>query len=112
MRHFLLLSLLACLSVQAALPEAEANRYVAAIYKAEGGAKTRHPYGVLSVKVASAEEARQVCFRTVQNNHSRWLRAHSKSPFVDFLADRYCPPSADPAGNARWKKNVRYFLTK
>jgi hypothetical protein len=110
MRHFLLLAL--CVHASAALPEIEANRYVDAIYRAEGGTKTRHPYGVLSVKVASAEEARQVCFRTVQNNHSRWLRAHSKSPFVDFLADRYCPPSADFAGNARWKKNVRYFLSK
>jgi hypothetical protein len=96
----------------AKLPQAEANRIVDAIYRVEGGAKAKVPFGILSVRVSSLEEARRVCYRTVQNNHDRWVRSGRRGEYLDFLADRYCPPSDDPKGNRNWKKNVRAFLSK
>jgi hypothetical protein len=85
----------------------DANRIADAIYRVEGGAKAKAPYGILSVKVANAAEARKVCLNTIRNNHTRWIRAGKPGKFLDFLADRYCPKSADPVGNRNWKKNVR-----
>jgi len=85
----------------------DANRIADAIYRVEGGAKAKAPYGILSVKVANAAEARKVCLTTIRNNHTRWIRAGKPGKFLDFLADRYCPKSADPVGNRNWKKNVR-----
>jgi hypothetical protein len=103
MKLFLFLAV-AALPLHAALPQREADRIVAAIYRAEG---PRHPYGILSVRVTSREQARRVCLRTVQNTHGRWIRAGRPGRFLDFLADRYCPPSVDPVGNANWRRNVR-----
>jgi hypothetical protein len=99
-------------ALSAKLPQAEANRIVDAIYRVEGGAKAKVPFGILSVRVSSLEEARRVCYRTVQNNHDRWVRSGRRGEYLDFLADRYCPPSDDPKGNRNWKKNVRAFLSK
>jgi len=81
-----------------------------AIYKAEGGAKTRHPYGVLSVKVRDAAEARRVCKNTISRVYRVWSDGKKAETFVNTLADVYCPPSADPVGNKNWKKNVNYYL--
>lgn len=89
------------------------NKIVDAIYIAEGGSKTKHPYGILSVKVKNAKEARKVCFNTVRNNHRRWIKAGRPGDFIDFLQKRYCPVGAenDPSGlNIHWQKNVRFYL--
>ena len=94
------------------IQEEFAGRLADAIYWAEGGPKTRWPYGITSVKVRDAAHARKVCLTTIRNNWSRWERAGRPGNFIDFLADRYCPPSADPAGNRNWKRNVRFFLTQ
>ena len=96
---------LRCLN--AALPPAEANRIADAIYRVEGGSKTKHPYGILSVKTSNP---RRVCINTIQNTHCRWLKAGRPSPFLLFLADRYCPASVDPAGNRNWKRNIKLIL--
>ena len=96
-------------SSTAPLPAHEVERIVNAIYHAEGGPKARVPYGILSVKVRSQAEARRVCANTVRNNWARWEAAGRPGPFLDFLAARYCPPSADPAGHRNWKRNVRTF---
>lgn len=98
------------LTAAAAMPASEATRYVDAIFIAEGGPRAKVPYGILSVKVAGPAEARQVCLRTVQNTHTRWVAAGKPGFFVHYLADRYCPPSADPAGNRNWKANVTRIL--
>jgi len=106
----LLLSLALFASVRcigAALPASEANRIADAIFKVEGGHKTRHPYGVLSVQTSNP---RKVCITTIQNTHNRWLKAGKPSPFILFLADRYCPPSSDPVGNRNWKRNIQHLL--
>lgn len=94
----------------AKLPEGEANKLVDAIYKIEGGAKTKFPYGIKSIDTkGDVDKARKICFNTVQNNHDRWLKAGKPGFYVDFLANRYCPESADKQGNLNWKKNVRKF---
>jgi hypothetical protein len=92
-----------------ALPKEEADRIADAIYLAEGGAKARVPYGILSLKVRSKTHARKICLNTIQNNYKRWFTSGSKDSFLDFLADRYCPPS-DSVGNRNWKRNVRAIL--
>jgi hypothetical protein len=85
---------------------------VAAIYIIEGGDNTRYPYGIKSVPVRDKAEARQVCENTVRNNLVCWERAGRPGEYLDFLADRYCPPSVDPVGNRNWKRNIRSQLRK
>ena len=82
------------------------ERMADAIYRAEGGDKARVPYGVLSVKVKDKADARRICINTIRNNITRWEKAGKPGEYIDFLANRYCPPSADPIGNRNWKKNV------
>lgn len=80
---------------------------LSAIYIAEGGSNARVPYGILSVPVENITEARQVCKNTIENNITRWHNAgQTNICYIDFLADRYCPPKADKQGNINWKKNV------
>jgi hypothetical protein len=114
MRHILTIAAL-CVTASAAnakLPPAEAQRITDAIYRVEGGAKAKAPYGILSVRVSSLEHARQIAYTTVQNNHDRWIKAGRPGEYLDFLADRYCPKSADPRGNKNWRANIRHFLGK
>ena len=96
----------------APLPEAEVNRLADAIYRAEGGSKARVPYGILSVRVANEAEARRVCERSIVNNYTRWQKAGKPGEFISFMADRWCPASADPCGNVNWKNNVRKIYGK
>lgn len=101
------LVLLAALAAQASdINPARLQKVVDAIYLAEGGAKAKVPYGILSVKVRSKEHARQVCERTVRNNWRRWEDAGRPGDFISFLGARYCPPSTDPVGHVRWVRNV------
>ena len=99
----------------AKLPEADANRLVDAIYKIEGGAKTKFAYGIKSIPIKGDTEqerlayARKICFNTVQRTHDRWVKAKKPGFYIDFLANCYCPPSADKQGNLNWKANVRKF---
>lgn len=80
-----------------------------AIYRAEGPHK---PYGILSVRCEGKKECRKVCLNTVRNTHRRWVKRGRRGNFIDFLADRYCPPSVDPVGNRNWKRNVKKILHK
>jgi len=102
-----LLFMLAGLPLLAATDDEIAN----AIYRLEGGAKAKAPYGILSMKVSSPAMARRICMTTIRNSRARWLKAGRPGDELDFLADRYCPPSADPVGNRRWKINI-HKLTK
>ena len=77
---------------------------VDAIYLAEGGAKTSHPYGVMSVKT---DNPRQVCAQSVVNNFKRW---NKQGCFIDFMADRWCPVKSDQIGNRNWKQNLKSLL--
>lgn len=96
------------LTLTPAILDAVADR----IYIVEGGAKARVPYGILAVKVKDEAEARRVCKRTIQRTFAMWVGAEHKEPFVDYLADRYCPAKADAVGNQNWKRNMRKLLEK
>ena len=83
-----------------------------AIYIAEGKEKAKSPYGILSVKVHSLEEAKKICLTSIANNWKRWEKAGRPGCYVDYLANRWCPPSCDPVGNKNWKTNVKAYLTR
>ena len=80
---------------------------LAAIFIAEGGDNAKVPYGILSVPVKDKQEARQVCINTIRNNIKRWHNKGTNGCYIDFLGDKYCPPSVDPQGNKNWKRNVK-----
>jgi len=94
------------------LSQRDVDRYVHAIYVAEGGAKAKVPYGILSVKVRDAAHARRVCGATVRNNWVRWEKAGKPGSFIAFLGARYCPPAADPVGHRNWVRNVASLLER
>jgi hypothetical protein len=77
------------------------------IYKLEGGPKTKWPYGIKSIKT---NNPKQICWNTVVNNYKRWENAGKTNNYLDFLADRYCPPKDDKIGNIRWKRNIHLML--
>ena len=88
-----------------------AQEWCNAIFWAEGGYKTNHPYGILTKYKHTSP--RQACINTVSNNHARWLSSASKLPYIAFLSNRYAPIGAknDPGGlNKNWVKNVTYYL--
>lgn len=103
----LLFLLIAFQSLAGYPPKGYAERLADAIYQAEGGSKTRYPYGVLSIQT---KDPRGVCLRSITNNWHRWEAAGKTNAFVDFMADRWCPKSADPQGNRNWKRNVRKLM--
>lgn len=77
-----------------------------AIYRQEGGDKSRHPYGVMSIKPKDKADARQIAINTAKNNYKRWQQAGEPGAYLDFLANRYVPASADPQGNVNWRANI------
>lgn len=83
-----------------------------AIYLAEGGARAKKPFGILSVPCYDYETCRVIAYNTVRNNFKRWQAAGRPGEYLDFLADKYCPPSVDPQGNRNWKRNVRAILRR
>jgi hypothetical protein len=90
---------------------------ITAIYHAEGGEKTKYPYGIRSIPCESKTACRKVCEKTIQNNRVRFARYGHKQyqDFISFLSSRYCPIGSrdDPQGlNKNWLKNVKFFLAK
>lgn len=106
----LLLILLSALCCQAEEPNYD--QIADAIYLAEGGPRAKVPYGILSVKVSNEAEARKVCLRTIRHAWIDYQIDKPKYGFIDYLGDRYCPPSVDPVGNRNWKRNVKFFLER
>ena len=89
------------------------NKLVAVIYRIEGGEKADVPYGIhIGNRRFTKEQARVICQNTCRNNYKRWKDSRSTKTYFDFLADRYCPPSADPQGNANWKRNVKAIYNR
>ena len=106
----LTLALLLLALPASALTHAEAERICMAIYRAEGGAKAKVPFGILSIKVKDYAEAKRVCINTVKANHKRWVAAGKPGDHITFLARQYCPPSTDPIGNRNWRANIKSIL--
>lgn len=83
------------------------DRLANAIYKAEGGAKTSHPYGILAKYKHTTP--RKACINTCKHAFKDW---NGKGSFIAFLGSRYCPVGAknDPMGlNKNWVGNVTRF---
>ena len=90
------------------------NKIVDSIYKAEGGAKAKKPFGILSVPCHGYESCRKICFNTVRNSEKRWIASGKPGDFIAFLGKRYCPIGAenDNGTNRFWVKNVKFFLSQ
>jgi hypothetical protein len=94
------------------LAQGDLDKIVAAIYKLEGGVKTKYPYGIKSIQTnGDVAKAKRICENTVRNNFTRWNKSGRTNEFFDFLGNVYCPKSADLQGNINWRRNIRE-LTK
>ena len=85
----------------------DVNTWANAIYKAEGGKHTRHPYGVLAHYKHTTP--RQACINTIRHQYHNWLKKGRPREFLAYLGHIYCPVGAlnDPWGlNRNWIKNV------
>jgi hypothetical protein len=83
------------------------------IYKAEGGSKTSHPYGIL--KHYKTTTPRQACLNTISHSRRHYNEVCRDIDFIQWLSLTYCPIGAknDPQNlNKNWVGNVRYFLLK
>ena len=81
-----------------------------AIYWAEGGPKTKHPYGILQKYKTTTP--RGACLNTVASAIKRYKKDTKGLDFISFLGMTYCPVGAanDPSGlNRNWIKNVKGF---
>lgn len=89
--------------------EINVEKLATAIYHAEGGAKTSHPYGILAHYKTTTP--RQACINTIK--HAQ--RDFKGGDFIAFLGSRYCPVGAknDPTGlNKNWVRNVKRLYAK
>lgn len=112
-KYLFLTSILACAAHAKDVPvlsDSYVNSFANCIYKVEGGAKARKPYGVLSVKVSNEAEARRVAINSIRNNWKRWHNAGKPDTFIVFFANRWCPKASDPIGNKNWINNARKIM--
>ena len=88
------------------------DRLANAIYKAEGGLKTKHPYGILAKYKTTTP--RQACINTIKSGLKRYKTYKGKDDFIVFLSRTYCPVGSDTDNGTcqYWSKNVKYFYTK
>lgn len=91
-------------------PIVNVERLANAIYIAEGGSKTKHPYGILAKYKHTTP--RQACINTIKSALKRYNKQGAKGDFIAFLGKTYCPVGAknDPNGlNKNWVKNVKHY---
>lgn len=104
-------SLLIALAILCACPawaEIDFNKLADAIYLAEGGKNTKHPYGILAKYKNTTP--RQACINTIKHKWRDWKAQGEKGEYLEYLASKYAPIGAknDPNGlNRNWLKNVR-----
>lgn len=84
------------------------NRLADAIYKAEGGTKTKFPYGIKSVSCKDAKECREICLKTIRNAFKRYKNEKLKISFLEYLRNKYAP-LIDSELNKNWLPNVIHF---
>ena len=105
-----IIALLICSSAHAL----EIDKLANAIYHAEGGAKTAHPYGILAKYKHTTP--RQACINTINSNLKRFKKeVFTDYEFIEFMSKSYCPIGAknDPTNlNVNWVKNVWFFYQK
>ena len=89
------------------------NRLANAIYKAEGGSRTAHPYGILAHYRHTTP--RQACINTCKTKYRQWASNSKAQSYLEYLASKYAPigVSNDIKGlNRNWLKNVSYFYSR
>jgi len=99
-----------CGMTPARAEEINVDNLATAIYYAEGGAKTNHPYGILAHYKTTTP--RQACINTIRHAQRDW---NGRGDFISFLGSRYCPVGAknDPTGlNKNWVGNVKRLYAK
>src|SRR5574343_379429 len=113
---YILIIIFMTLSLNAHALDLNIEKLADAIYSAEGGAKTKHPYGIL--KKYKTTTPRQACINTINSALKRWHKQGKKGnadDFIAFLGKTYAPIGAknDPKGlNKNWVKNVVYFYNR
>jgi len=89
------------------------DRVVSKIFFAEGGDKTRNPYGVLGFGQLTKEQARKICRNTVINSYTRWKAQSQEKDFLRFLSLSYCPLSDKrdtKSLNKNWYPNMHRLM--
>ncbi len=93
------------------VPSINTNAIADAIYVAEGGKKTRFPYGISAkksgIQTKDEADARKICINTIGHAYSDWKAKGSKGDFIDFLSLRY-----DPENHVHWAKMVKSIMAK
>ena len=111
MRNKIILSLILLLALPSVAWSFEYSddQIADAIYLAEGGAKTRFPYGIKSIDTKGNKKyARKICLNSIRNARKRWEMANKPEDFIVFMGRRYSPPHINP----NWARLVKYFLNK
>jgi hypothetical protein len=110
---YMLVSLIILLGIFVVLSTCRAEtidieRLANAIYRAEGGANTKHPYGILG---HWHKPARVICINTIKHALKDF---NGKGDFISFLGSRYCPVgcSNDNGTNRFCIKNVKYYYER
>ena len=90
------------------------QRLATAIYYAEGGARTNHPYGILTKYKTTTP--RQACINTIRNQAKRHAQHQCGLDYLSCLAKRYCPVGAENDNiyqlNRYWLGNVARLYEK
>lgn len=105
---FFLLIFLATKVFALGVDDVNIEKLASSIYKAEGGEKTRFPYGIKSVKCSSKAECKKICINSIKNNIKRYKESNQKGDFIEFMGRRYSPPDKNP----NWVRLVTYFYNK
>lgn len=85
------------------------DQIVSAIYKIEGGSKTKYPYGIKSIPCKTQSECKRIAENTVVNNIQRWHASKTNKPYFEYLRDRYAPLD-DHSLNRNWLPNLKSVL--
>jgi hypothetical protein len=112
MTKYFLTLVLCAVSVNAQITDTQINQLADIIFIVEGGNKTKYPYGIKSIDTKGNKEfARRICINTIRNNYKRWTYAGKTNSFVNFLGNRFCPPTAHKL-NQNWQTNVSLLMQK
>lgn len=93
------------------IPSVNTNAIADAIYVAEGGKKTKFPYGISlkksGIQTADEADARKICLNTIVHALNDWRVTGSKGSFIDFLSLRYCHEN-----HKSWAKMVKNIMIR
>lgn len=96
------------------MPDGFPKKMARAIYLAEGGNKTRFPYGIKSLSVSDRNTARTICLKAIDRHWKLWSDDGQPGGFprgfVIAMATHWCPMKTDSIGHTNWIRNVCWFL--